>query len=255
MTDELKKLVQQQFAKNAESYATSATHGRGASLGRAVELARPQSADRALDVATAAGHTAMALAPHVHSVVGLDLTAAMFVPAARLARERGLANIAWLAGDVEKMPLAGGSFEVVVCRISLHHWPDAAGGLREMARVAKPGARVVLVDNVVPDDPHLAEFVNRFERVRDPSHHWCYSLKELQAMFESAGLRIEASEQADKPIGFDDWVKRMQVPLPLIADLKLMLQTPEAEATLRPFVTGGVPHFTLVEVIITAVKA
>lgn len=255
MTEELKKLVQQQFSKNAESYATSATHGRGASLGRVVELARPRSTDHALDVATAAGHTAMALAPFVRGVVGLDLTPAMFVPAARLAGERGLGNIAWLAGDVERMPVASASFEIVVCRISLHHWPDAAGGIREMARAAKPGARVVLVDNVVPDDARLAEFVNHYERVRDPSHHWCYSLIELQAMFVAAGLRIESSEQSDKPIGFDDWVKRMQVPVPLIADLKLMLQTPEAAATLRPFTAAGVLQFNLSEVILTAVKA
>ena len=252
MTDEQKKLVQQQFARNAESYATSLTHGRGASLARAVELARPQSGDRALDVATAAGHTAMALAPHVRSVVGLDLTLAMFVPAARLARERGLTNIHWLAGDVERMPVASASFEIVVCRISLHHWPDAARGIQEMARAARPAGRVVLVDNFVPDDAHLAEFVNHYERVRDPSHHWCYSLNELQAMFVSAGLRIESTEQADKPIGFDDWVKRMQVPIPLIADLKLMLQTPEAAATLRPESHNGVLQFYLSEAIITA---
>jgi ubiquinone/menaquinone biosynthesis C-methylase UbiE len=254
VTEELKKLVQQQFAKNAESYATSASHGRGASLGRAVELARPHATDRALDVATAAGHTAMALAPHVRSVVGLDLTLAMFVPAARLARERGLANIAWLAGDVERMPVASGSFEIVVCRISLHHWPDAARGIQEMARVARSGGRVVLVDNVVPDDAHLAEFVNHYERVRDPSHHRCYSLNQLQTMFVAAGLRIESTEQSDKAIGFDDWVKRMQVPIPLIADLRLMLQTPEAAATLRPESPSGVLQFYLSEVIITAEK-
>jgi ubiquinone/menaquinone biosynthesis C-methylase UbiE len=121
MTAELKKLVQQQFSRNAEAYATSVTHGRGPSLGRIVELTRPQRGDRALDVATAAGHTAMALAPHVRRVLGLDLTLAMFVPAQRLAAERGLTNIDWLAGDVEHMPVASESFEIVVCRISLHH--------------------------------------------------------------------------------------------------------------------------------------
>jgi hypothetical protein len=123
-----------------------------------------------------------------------------------------------------------------------------------MSRAARPGGRVVLVDNVVPSDAHLAEFVNRCERVRDPSHHWCYSLIELQAMLVASGLRLASTEQTDKPIGFDDWVKRMQVPAPLIADLKLMLQTPEAAATLRPESPGGALQFYLTEVIITAVK-
>jgi ubiquinone/menaquinone biosynthesis C-methylase UbiE len=255
MTDELKKLVQQQFSRNAEAYATSVTHGRGASLVRIVDLTRPLAVDRALDVATAAGHTALTLAPHVRRVIGFDLTLAMFVPAKRLAAERGLTNIEWLAGDVEHMPVASESFEIVVCRISLHHWPDAARGIHEMARAARPGGRVVLVDNVVPDVPQLAEFVNHFERVRDPSHHRCYPLRELQAMFADAGLRIESTEQMAKPTPFDDWVKRMQVPVPLIAELKNMLQTPEAATTLRPESPDGVLQFYLTEALITAVKA
>lgn len=254
MSAEIKKKVQAQFGQNAEAYATSTVHVRGASLSRIVELARPEATDRALDVATAAGHTAIAIAPHVRSVVGFDLTAAMFVPARRLAGEKGAHNISWLNGDVEAMPLANDSFEIVLCRISLHHWPDAVQGIHEMARVAARGGRVVLVDNVVPGDRHLAEFVNHYEQVRDPSHHWCYSLEELQKMFVQAGLRIESTEVLDKPTGFDDWVQRMSVAEPLIADLRRMLETPEAAATIRPDTVDGVLRFHLAESIIAAVK-
>ncbi|MEP7199056.1 MAG: methyltransferase domain-containing protein, partial [Chloroflexota bacterium] len=250
-----KKLVQQQFSKNPEGYATSLTHGRGASLGRIVELTAPQPTDRALDVATAAGHTALALAPHVRAVVGLDLTVAMFVPAARLARERSVANIAWLAGDVEAMPVANAAFEIVVCRISLHHWPNAPQGIAEMARVTKRGGRVVLVDNVVPDDPALAHFVNHYETVRDPSHQWCYTLAELTSMFALTGLRVQSTETLDKPTAFDDWLKRMSVPAPTVADLQRMLDTPEAAATIHPESINGLLHFHLTEAIIAAVKA
>ena len=73
-------------------------------------------------------------------------------------------------------------------------------------------------------------------------------------MFVAAGLCLESTEQSDKAIGFDDWVKRMQVPIPLIAVLKQMLQTPEAAATLRPESPSGVLQFYLSEVIITAEK-
>jgi ubiquinone/menaquinone biosynthesis C-methylase UbiE len=254
MSTEIKKKVQEQFGQNAEAYATSIVHGRGASLGRIVELAQPRAMDRALDVATAAGHTAMALAPHVRTVVGFDLTAAMFVPARRLAGERGLQNITWLNGDVECMPLATESFDIVVCRISLHHWPDAAQGIREMARVTAHGGRVMLVDNVAPPDRRLAEFVNHYEQVRDPSHNWCYALDALQAMFRQSGLTIETTEVLDKPTGFDDWVQRMSVPAPTIADLKQMLRTPEAAATIRPDTLDGVLRFHLSEAIVAAVK-
>src|SRR5262249_11527922 len=159
-----------------------------------------------LDVATAVGHTAMALAPHVRKVIGLDLTAATLTPARRLAHERNITNAEWMVGDVEALSLASESFEIVVCRIALHHWPNAPQGIREMARVARQGGRVLLVDNVVPPNKHLAEFVNHYERVRDPSHHWCYALDELTAMFERAGLRVQSTETLDKPTAFDEWI-------------------------------------------------
>ncbi len=249
-----KKLVQQQFSQNAEAYVTSVTHGRGASLGRIVELTQPRGDEIALDVATAVGHTALALAPHVRKVVGLDLTPGMMPVARRLAAERNVSNVEWTIGDVESLPLATESFEVVVCRIALHHWPQAAQGIREMARVAKRGGQVVLVDNVVPPDPQLAEFVNRYERVRDPSHHWCYPLDELTAMFDDAGLRVTFEETLDKPTAFDDWVKRMNTPPDQIAELHRMMQSPEAAATIRPEGIGGVLHFHLTEVIVAAQK-
>ena len=79
MSAEIKKKVQSQFGQNAEAYATSTVHVRGASLSRIVELARPEATDRALDVATAAGHTAIAIAPR---------RLAMRRPLGRLARMR-----------------------------------------------------------------------------------------------------------------------------------------------------------------------
>ena len=254
MSEDAKRLVQEQFSQNAEAYVTSVTHGRGASLQRIVELTQPHHDELALDVATAVGHTALALAPRVDRVIGLDLTPAMMVPARRLAAERNIANVEWTIGDVEDLPLSDESFDIVVCRIALHHWPDAPRGIREMARVAKPHGRVVLVDNVVPPDATLAQFVNHYERVRDPSHHWCYPLDELTAMVGAAGLRVTLTETLDKPTAFDDWVKRMNTPAEQMEELHRLMHSPEAAATIRPEGINGVLYFHLTEAIVSAVK-
>ena len=58
-----KKRVQEQFGASAAEYATSEVHAKGASLARLVELIGPQPGCQVLDVATAAGHTALAFAP------------------------------------------------------------------------------------------------------------------------------------------------------------------------------------------------
>src|SRR5205809_3910662 len=80
-----KSLVQQQFGAHAASYATSAVHAKGASLARLIELVKPARHWQALDVATGAGHTAAAFAPHVAGVIASDLTEEMLQESAKLA--------------------------------------------------------------------------------------------------------------------------------------------------------------------------
>jgi protein-L-isoaspartate O-methyltransferase len=60
------------FGEHAASYTTSAAHADEHVLERIVELARPQPHWTALDTATGTGHTALALAPHVASVIGFE---------------------------------------------------------------------------------------------------------------------------------------------------------------------------------------
>ena len=96
-----KELVQRQFGANAAAYVTSKVHAKGDSLPRLIELVKPQAAWRALDVATAAGHTALTFAPHVAHVTASDLTSEMLVQATKLAASRGVANIDFAKADAE----------------------------------------------------------------------------------------------------------------------------------------------------------
>ena len=80
-----KELVQQQFGANAAAYLTSTVHAKGASLARLVELVKPAKTWVGLDVATGAGHTAAAFAPHVTRMVASDLTPEMLVQVKKLA--------------------------------------------------------------------------------------------------------------------------------------------------------------------------
>jgi len=243
-----KDQVRQQFGANAAAYVSSPTHAQGASLARLVELAEPQPAWRALDVATAAGHTALAFAPRVAAVVGLDLTPEMLPHAARLAAERGAANFVWAVGDVDDLPFGDGAFNLVTCRIAPHHFADAGRFLAEAARVLSPGGLLALVDNVVPGsrlrgkradrERQAGAYVNAFEKLRDPSHVRCLSFEEWGDALAAAGLVVEAAETLDKRLTFETWAARhtpdMQTRL-----RAMLLQAPEAaRAFLDPRVEG-----------------
>jgi hypothetical protein len=71
----------------------------------------------------------------------------------------------------------------------------------------RSGGLLAVVDNVVPPGP-AGDFVNAFEKLRDPSHGRCLPLEEWLALFESAGLAIHHQETMDKRIEFASWAAR-----------------------------------------------
>lgn len=223
--------VRLQFGRAAEAYATSSVHARGADLDRIVDYARPRPTDVVLDVSTGAGHTAMTLAPHVARVVAVDLTPEMLAVAGRLAAGRGLRNIEFREADVRRLPFADGLFDIVTCRTAAHHYPDLAQAVHEMARVLRPGGRLVISDTISPPDEVADRFINAVETLRDPTHVRDWSVAEWEAALGGAGLTIQAAEEMPLELDFEDWVRRSATPPELREVLAGMLQS--APARLR----------------------
>jgi SAM-dependent methyltransferase len=135
----------------------------------------------ALDVACGAAHVAQEVAPRVRQVVGIDLTPALLgLAAARLAAA-GIGNVLLQEGDAAALPFTDGAFDLVVCRAALHHFPDPAVQVAEMARVCRPGGRVVVSDMLAPGAADRAAF-DALHRVIDPSHARCLLDAEMSSL-------------------------------------------------------------------------
>ena len=78
-------------------------------------------------------------------VWGVDLVAAMLAKGASRWRQNAGAIIP-IQGDSERLPFAGGSFDVVTCANSFHHYPHQGRAIAEMRRVLRPDGRLMLVD-------------------------------------------------------------------------------------------------------------
>jgi ubiquinone/menaquinone biosynthesis C-methylase UbiE len=251
-----KETVRQQYGAHAAAYVTSAVHAKGASLARLVELTRPRPEWRVLDVSTGGGHTALAFAPHVRSVIATDLTPEMLAAAEQHAREQGAGNIEYQVADAEELPFGEAEFDLVTNRIALHHYPEARTAIGEMTRVLKPGGLLALVDNVVPPDRPIAGAINAFEKLRDPSHHWCYPVVRLETYLNEAGLNVEHVETASKEIEFEPWAERMGAGPEKTEKLRsLLTEGPAgARAFLQPRGAGADLRFSLEEAILIARK-
>lgn len=258
--------VQAQFGANAEKYATSAVHAKGASLARLVELTAPQPDWQVLDVATATGHTAFAFAPHVKWVTAVDLTPEMLTVAAKLAAEKQIDNISFEVADAEALPFEDDSFDLITCRIAPHHFNDIDQFLREAARVLRPDGTLAIVDNIVPGSwlrgkkarlqRQAGDYVNAFEKLRDPSHNRCLAEHEWKTAVKQANFTVITIETAPKTMNFHRWAARMNVSAANTIRLQAMLlQAPEPVAAfLTPQVSSDRIEFRLTEAIIISIK-
>ena len=245
-------LVRKQFGEHAKHYVESYDHAKGESLDRLLALADPRPEWRALDIATGGGHTALALAPLVREVVATDLTPKMLEEAERFLRSRGVTNARFQEADAMALPFPDAAFDLVTCRIAPHHFEDCAAFVRECFRVLRAGGINIVIDNVVPSDETAAAFVNEFERVRDPSHHWAYREEDWVRFFRDAGFEGLRTERFRKWRNFDDWLGRMAVAEPVRKKLRAMLNDapPIAREALAPEERGGALGFYLSEVLI-----
>lgn len=123
---------------------------------RAADLAEVGAGDRALDVASGTGDLAIVLSRRVApggEVVGSDFSERML----ELARAKA-PRIAFEHGNALELPYDDDSFDAATVGFGARNFSDLARGLAEMARVVRPGGRVVVLEITTPAKPPLSWF-------------------------------------------------------------------------------------------------
>jgi SAM-dependent methyltransferase len=248
-----KTLSQEQFGKNSAFYLTSTPHAMGKSLQRLVDLTAPQKDWRVLDIATGGGHVAYTFAPHVARVWATDITQEMLDMVKAEAAKRGLTNLRTTYAKAETLPFEDAGFDLVTCRIAPHHFDSIPDYLDEAHRVLKKGGTLAVVDNVVPEGT-VGDYVNAFERLRDPSHLRAWTMQEWRDAIKAAGFTLGHEEQLFKPMEFKSWASRYDAIMKRLLSALLTQATPEVKAFLEPKGDGEALTFRLTEGLFIAKK-
>ncbi|HWQ24490.1 MAG TPA: methyltransferase domain-containing protein [Gaiellaceae bacterium] len=144
----------------------------------------------ALDAGCGTGALAFALAPHVAEVVGVDARTDYL----EAARERAPGNVRFVEGDATALPFGYGAFDLAGCLRLLHHvrWPGLV--IAELARVTRPGGRILVADQLGSVDPLRSLELDRFERKLDPTHQRLLPDADIRSFLDANDLVLVTFE-------------------------------------------------------------
>jgi ubiquinone/menaquinone biosynthesis C-methylase UbiE len=206
--------------------------------------ARLRPTSEVLDVASGTGEPGLSAAARCPqgTVTITDLAENMLRVAEENAARRGLRNVVTRQADAGALPFADGSFDAVMARFGFMFFPDMAKAARELARVARPGARVTTAVWGAPEKNAWATTImGTIAKHVDlpapppgaPGLFRCAAPGLMTALFREAGLRNVTEREVSVPTAFDDGLQYFtfmnEVAAPVVAGMALAGESTRAK--------------------------
>lgn len=186
--------------EDLESVPEGANLGLG--CGNPVALASLREGETVLDLGSGPGLDCFLAAWRVGErgrVIGVDMTPEMLERARENARRGGYSNVEFRLGEIENLPVADNSVDVVISNCVINLSPDKPRVFREAFRVLKPGGRLMVSDIVLEEE--LPEAVRRSTGAYVGCISGAVLREEYLGMVEQAGFRdLEVAAESPFPI-------------------------------------------------------
>ena len=146
--------------------------------------------EAALDSGSGTGSLAFALAPHVAEVVALDVSEEYL----EAGRANAPPNVRFVQGDAMALPFGYGEFDIAASHRLLHHVRRPELAVSELARVTRSGGRLLVVDQLGSVDPLRSLEMDRFEKLREPTHQRLLPDADIRGFLDSNDLLVLRTE-------------------------------------------------------------
>ncbi len=192
------------FAQRTPKYDTSSSWvGDDRLGGLMVDMLGLKEGERILDVASGTGMLGKTLAPTGAKVIGLDYTPTMME-----GTRPHYADL--VVGDAHAMPFEDATFDAVVCRQGIQ-FMDAPKAVGEMARVVKPGGRVVLMHLACYGEEDREETFE-IQRLRNPVRLNYFLADDQPQLLRGAGLDVDRIEHYHTLESARNWLGKGSIP-------------------------------------------
>ncbi|MBR6850575.1 MAG: methyltransferase domain-containing protein [Lachnospiraceae bacterium] len=172
---------------------------------------------RILDLGTGSGYLSFPIAKNNQGceVVGLDIVNAALDANRAKADAEGIKNLSFVSYDGIDFPFEADSFDLVVTRYALHHFPDIEHSIGEVRRVLKTGGKLFISDPR-PNECDTDRFVDDYMRLKKDGHIKFYTKDEWNDICSRQGLVIVDSfdssirfpKKKDTAYGYEEVLKR-----------------------------------------------
>ncbi|MFQ5683768.1 MAG: class I SAM-dependent methyltransferase [Candidatus Binatia bacterium] len=204
--------IQEEFSRQAETLSSAPVFTNEQALIRIREAAHLIQHELVLDLACGPGIVTEALAYEAGNVIACDITPAMLTQTQHRCIRAGLTNVHCVLGQAEQLPFDDGTFDVIVSRSAVHHFPQPDIVFVEIERILRPSGRCVLSDVVSSEKSEDSILHNALELLRDPSHTQMLPESKLLAHLQAAGLKVQDTAKWTNKREFEEWLRITNAP-------------------------------------------
>jgi SAM-dependent methyltransferase len=210
---EHRRAIQEEFGRAAAGFAER-TRGRFDDL-NVVEFSRVSPVESVCEVGAGTGNFLSLFSGHAGWLIAADLTPGMLHEARHRFRD-----VALVCSDGFRLPFRSRSIDLVTSAQTLHHIYKPVPFVREMARVVRPGGRVLVVDQVAPENLEKATIRHQLDVLRDPSHAASRPASAFRIVMRAAGLRIIDERIVESRARLSGWMWPGEFPEERIAAVR-----------------------------------
>jgi SAM-dependent methyltransferase len=164
--------------------------------------------ESALDSGSGTGSLAFALAAYVGEVVAVDTNQEYLDAGRGMAPE----NVRFVEGDATALPFGYAAFDIAGCLRLLHHARRPELVVSELARVTRLGGRVLIADQLGSVDPLRSLEMDRFERLRDPSHQRLLPDADIHGFLDANDMVLLTHEVTRERVDLEQRLELADVP-------------------------------------------